>query len=174
MNHRPFEDWLLEDQSLTSQQQRDLQGHLRSCTSCTAIAESNLALHTTRWVSPAAGFTDRFNLRLAEWHRQQRSRQILGTLVLVFGGLALLYAVAGAAIQHALKSPADWITAGMVYIVYLIGCLQVLNEVGGILFRALPSVVSPAGWFVLSLSGAVVGVAWVLSMRRLARTPQGV
>ena len=48
MNHRPFEDWLLEDQRLTSDEERELQAHLRVCTSCAAIAEfeSGTAFHT--------------------------------------------------------------------------------------------------------------------------------
>ena len=65
MNYRPFEDWLLEDQHLTSDQERELQAHLRVCTSCAAIAESNLALHSTRMVSPAEGFVSRFEMRLS-------------------------------------------------------------------------------------------------------------
>lgn len=38
MDHRPFEDWLLYDEPLTSVQKSELQAHLRSCTSCAAIA----------------------------------------------------------------------------------------------------------------------------------------
>ena len=55
MNHQPFENWLLDEEPLTSQQQRDLQNHLRGCTSCSGIADSNLALHTTHMAVPAAG-----------------------------------------------------------------------------------------------------------------------
>ena len=47
MNYLPFEDWLLEDQHLTSDQEHELQSHLRVCASCAAIAELNLALHST-------------------------------------------------------------------------------------------------------------------------------
>ncbi len=90
MNHQPFEDWLLEDQPLTLEQQRELQAHLRSCPACTAIAESNLALHSVHMISPAAGFARRFQTRLAHRREQQRWRQIIGTVILVLGGLALL------------------------------------------------------------------------------------
>ena len=174
MNHRPFEDWLLEDQALTSHQEHELQAHLRTCASCSAIAESNLALHTVRWIEPPGGFTERFGLRLATWQRRQRWHQIVGTLVLVMGGLALLYAIAGPALQRALQAPADWITVATVYVVFLIGCLQVLHEVGGILLRALPVFITPAGWLVLVFGGAVFTLVWAMSMRRLARAPRGV
>jgi hypothetical protein len=174
MNHRPFEDWLLEDRPLTSQQERELQGHLRSCTSCSAIAESNLALHTVSRISPPDGFTQRFSLRLASWRKQQGWHQLAGTLVLVMGGLALLYAIGGAAIQQILQAPADWITATAMYVVFLIGCLQVLQDVGGILLRALPVFIPPAGWLVLVVGGTALAALWALSMRRLARAPRGV
>ena len=105
MNHQPFENWLLDDEPLTNPQKRELQIHVRDCTSCAAIADSNLALHATRGVAPVPGFTDRFRPRLAAWRREQRRRQILGTVVLVLGGVALLYVSAGPMIAEAARSP---------------------------------------------------------------------
>ncbi len=125
MNHRPFEDWLLDDQPLTPQQQRDLQAHVRSCPACAAIAESNLALHATRLVSPAAGFADRFQVRLAKRRREQRWRQVIG-------------------------------------------------EAGSILLSVLPTFISPAGWIILTAGVAGLGYLWTISIRRVARAPQGV
>ena len=48
MNHQPFENWLLDEEPLTAQQQRDLQNHLRDCTICSGLADFQLALHTAR------------------------------------------------------------------------------------------------------------------------------
>jgi len=174
MNHRPFEDWLLEDRPLSGQEERELQLHLHSCRSCTAIAESNLALHSTRWTSPPPGFSDRVNRRLATWRRRQRWYQLLGTLVLVIGGLSTLYAVMGSVVQQALQSPADWITTAAVYLVFAVESLQVLNEVGRILLRDLPGFMSPVSWLVVALGGAGLALAWAVSMRRLIRARQGV
>ena len=53
MNHRPFEDWLLDNAALTPDQKRQLQTHLQTCSSCTAIAEVNLALKSVRLAEPA-------------------------------------------------------------------------------------------------------------------------
>ena len=174
MNHRPFEDWLLNDQPLTSEQKRELQSHLRGCTSCTAIAESNLALRTKHMATPAAGFTDRFLLPLAQRRREQRWRQIIGTLVLLLGGLGLLYWLAGPFIQEALRSPADWITTAVGYFLFILTSIQTLNEVGTILLRVLPNFVSPFGWFVLSLIVGGVTLLWTVSIWRFSRVPQGV
>jgi hypothetical protein len=174
MNHRPFEDWLLEDRPLSGQEQRELQLHLRTCRSCAAIAESNLALHSTHWASPPPGFADRFNRRLASWRARQRWYQLFGTLVLVIGGLAILYAVMESVVQQALQSPADWITAATVYLVFAVESLQVLNEVGRILLRDLPGFVSPESWLVMSVGGTGLALAAAVSVRHLIRARQGV
>ena len=174
MNHRPFEDWLLEDRPLSDQEQRELQLHLHGCRSCSAIAESNLALHSTSWTSPPAGFTDRFNERLARWRRRQRWYQLLGTLVLVLGGLAILYAVVGSGVQQAVQSPANWISTASVYLVFAVESLEVLDEVGRILLRDLSGLMSPLSWLVLSLGGAGLAMVWAISVRHLVRARQGV
>jgi hypothetical protein len=174
MNHRPFEDWLLEDQPLSPEQKRELQSHLRVCSSCTAIAESNLALHSTRLAPPAAGFAGRFQLRLMQHRREQRWRQIIGSLVLVAGGLALLYWLAGPVIQEMLRSPAQWITTVVGYFLFVLTFIQALSEVGVILVRILPDFVSPLGWFILTLMVSGLATVWTVSIWRYARIPQGV
>ena len=174
MNHRPFEDWLLDDQPLTLEQKRDLQSHLRICTACSAIAESNLALHTSRTVSPAPGFKDRFQVRLAQRRREQKWRQIIGTLVLVLGGLGLLYWLAGPMIQEALSSPAEWITTVVGYFLFIITSLQTLSVVSSILLRVIPTFVSPVGWLGLAVVVSSIGLLWIVSIWRVTRTPQGV
>jgi hypothetical protein len=174
MNHRPFEDWLLDDQSLDPQQARELQAHVRSCASCAAIAESNLALHATHRVGPATGFTDRFLGRLENRRREQRWRQVVGTLVLVIGGLGLVSWLAGPLIREALQSPATWISAGVGYFLFILTSLQVFSEAAAIMVRVLPGFVSPAGWVAMTIGFAGLGHLWTVSIRRAARAPQGV
>ncbi len=174
MNHRPFEDWLLDDQPLTPQQQRDLQAHVRSCPACAAIAESNLALHATRLVRPAAGFADRFQVRLAKRRREQRWRQVIGTIGLVLGGLGLVYWLAGPFILAAIASPASFITVSVGYFLFILTSIQVFGEAGSILLSVLPKFISPAGWVALTAGAAGLGFLWTISIRRVARIPQGV
>ena len=174
MNHRPFEDWLLQDQPLTPEQKRELQSHLRACTSCTAIAESNLALHSKQMAAPAAGFTKRFQARLIQRRREQRWRQVIGSLVLVIGGVGLLYWLAGPLVQDMMRSPAEWITAIVGYFLFILTSIEALSEVGWVLLRVVPNFISPSGWIVLVFMVSGLTVLWMLSMRRFARTPQGV
>ncbi|MCL4530604.1 MAG: zf-HC2 domain-containing protein [Chloroflexi bacterium] len=174
MNHRPFEDWLLDDQPLTLEQERELQAHLRSCPACSAIAESNLALHSVRTVSPAAGFTERFQTRLVQRRQEQRWRQIIGTLILVLGGLALLAWLAGPAIQEVLQSPAQWLTTAVSYFLFILTSIQALSEAGSVLMRVIPNFISPADWLGMFLMIVVIGGLWVVSIWRVTRVPQGV
>jgi hypothetical protein len=174
MNHQPFEDWLLDDEPLTIQQELELQIHLRGCTACAAMADSNLALHSVRRLEPAPGFTDRFAARLAGWRKAQLRRQAFGTIVLVVASLASLYALVGPAILDAARSPVIWLRNIAVYVVALVTFLSVLGQVGSILLRNLPSLIPPAGWFAMLAAGGVLGALWITLMRRLARAPQGV
>ena len=174
MNHRPFEDWLLEDQPLTPEQKRELQSHLRTCATCAAIAESNLALHSARMVSPAAGFVDRFQTRLVTQRKAARIRQIIGTLVLVIGGLGLIYWLAGPFIQQAMQSPAEWLTAAVGYFLFVLTSIQTFGEVSFILVRVIQTFISPLGWFVLISIFGGLGLIWTVSITRFTKLPQGV
>lgn len=174
MNHRPFEDWLLDDQSLDPQQQRDLQNHLRDCISCSAIAESNLALRGTRLLSPEAGFADRFAVRLSQRRVEQRWRQVIGTVLLVLAGFGFMLVVAGPVVADALTSPSAWITAVVGYFLFVVTSFRALSEAGEVLLRVLPSFISPAGWFVTVAAFTGLVVLWAYAIRRLGRAPQGV
>jgi hypothetical protein len=174
MNHRPFEDWLLDDQPLSPPQKNELQAHIRSCASCAAIAESNLALHSTHRVAPAVGFADRFHMRLQKRRREQAWRQVAGTLVLVLGGLGLVYWLASPLIMQAFQSPAAWLTAVVGYFLFVLTSLRVLSEASAIILQVLPAFITPAGWIGLTLGAAGLGLLWTLSIWRVARAPQGV
>ena len=174
MNHQPFEDWLLEDQALTSEQQRELQAHLRTCTSCAAIAESNLALHSTRMASPAEGFASRFKMHLAENRKAMRLRQIIGTLIFVLAGLALLYWFASPFIQEVLRSPADWITNVVGDLIFILTSIQAMSEISHVFTHLLSDFVSPLGWLVILFLLSGLGIVEVLSIWQFTRTPQGV
>jgi hypothetical protein len=174
MNHRPFEDWLLDDQPLTPEQKRDLQSHLRLCTSCSALAETNLALHTAHMASSLPGFTERFKTRLSHRRSEQKWRQVVGTLVLVLGGLGLLYWLAGPILQEVLNSPAEWITTAISYFLFVLTSLQALGEASSILLRVVPNFVTPTGLFVILTVVSGIGYLCIISIWRINRVPQGV
>jgi predicted anti-sigma-YlaC factor YlaD len=174
MNHRPFEDWLLEDQPLDPTQKRELNAHLRNCNACRAIAESNLALRSARVVSPAPGFSARWQERLVLARRAQRRRTLLGTLFFSLGGLLLLALLAGPILVSFIGSPAEWISAMVHVLLFLYTTTLAVSEAGSILLRVLPDFLPPFVWLVVLSTLSGLGLLWSVSIWRLMRRPQGV
>jgi len=174
MNHRPFEDWLLEDQPLDPAQKRELDAHLRECDVCRGIAESNLALRSARVVAPAPGFTARFQERLVLARRAQRRRALLGILFFSLGGLTLLALLAGPILVSIIGSPAEWISAMIRALLFVYTTTLAVTEASSIFFRVLPGIMPPFIWLVLLSTLSGLGLLWSVSIWRLMRRPQGV
>ena len=174
MNHRPFEDWLLDDQPLEPTQKRELDAHLRACDVCSAIAESNLALRSARLISPSPGFTARFQERLVIARRAQRRRALLGTLFFSLGGLLLLAFMAGPILVSLIGAPAEWISEMVRALLFIYTTTVAFAEAGSVLLRVLPGFVPPFVWLVLFSTLSGFGLLWSVSIWRLLRRPQGV
>lgn len=174
MNHRPFEDWLLDDQPLNPTQKRELDAHLRACKVCSAIAESNLALRSARLVSPAPGFSVRWQERLVLARRAQRRRSLLGTLFFSLGGLLFLAILTGPVVVSMIGSPAEWITVMVRTLLFIYTTTVAVAEAGSVLVRVLPGFIPPFVWLVLFSTLSGFGLLWSVSIWRLMRRPQGV
>ena len=174
MNHRPFEDWLLDDQPLTPEQKRDLRSHLRACDSCAAVAEANLALRSAHLVSPAPGFSTRWEERLVAARRSQRKRVLIGSLVFSLGGLFLLALLAGPILLSLIGSPAEWISMLVRTVLLSYTLVIAIVEAGSVIFRVLPGFVPPFMWLVLLSALSGLGLLGSVSIWRLTRIPQGV
>ncbi|MDD2694750.1 MAG: zf-HC2 domain-containing protein, partial [Anaerolineales bacterium] len=67
MNHRPFEDWIFSEEPLSPVERADLEAHLQACAACQKLStnwqEVSGALHTAPMLSPAPGFSSRWQER---------------------------------------------------------------------------------------------------------------
>lgn len=176
MNHQPFEDWLLNEKLIDPKQKLDLDAHLRICSYCSALAETGKALHAVKIVSPATGFTARFQTRLAARKVAERRRRLWGTALFTSGGLVMLMWLAGPSISSFLASPATWITSLIGWGVFLVTTLQAIAQAGSVILRMMPSFLSPFGLMVLASALAGIGLLWTVSIWRFARggVPRGV
>jgi hypothetical protein len=174
MNHRPFEEWLLNDKNLNPAEKRELDLHLRTCTRCTSLAETGLALRSTPVAAPAAGFTLRFQQRLAAQKVAERRRKLWGMIILLVSGVGLaawilsplLFAIAGA--------PVEWVTAAIGYFLFILTSMQALTEVVTVLLRMASGFIPPYVWMVFASALAGLGLLWTISIWHFSRTPQGV
>jgi len=171
MNHRPFEDWLLNEQHLTPAEKRDLDTHLRTCKQCAALAETGLELRAVRKVSPAPGFTARFQRRLAAQRIAERRRRLWGLIVLLVGGGALLLWLAAPFLLLLISSPAQWITIAIGFFLFLVSSVQTLGDVALVLLRVVPGFIPPYIWMVVFSALSGLGLLWTVSIWRFSRFP---
>ncbi len=173
MDHRPFEDWLLADEPLTPRQKRELQAHLQSCSDCAGLAEVNLALKSAKPVSPQAGFTDRFQVRLVAQKKALRRRNILGFLFLSLSVLGMAAWLAWPVFQAAIQSPVDLLASWLSSLVTLWASLQALEQISSVLLRTVTGFIPAYFWLAVLAAGVGWSLLWAFSLKRFAKIPQG-
>ena len=174
MNHQPFEAWLLDDKILTPAEKRELDSHLRTCRTCSALAETGLALRSARVIPPAPGFTLRFQQKLALQKVAERRRKLWGMFILILGGAGLLGWLLAPALISIATSPVEWLISAAGIFLFLFTSLQTFGEVFTVMGRMLPDFLPPYVWMVLISGIAGMGLLWAVSIWRLARRSQGV
>jgi hypothetical protein len=174
MDHRPFEDWLLEDQPLTPDQKRQLGTHLRVCSSCTALAEVNLALRLTRLAEPAAGFSDRFQARLAARKQALRWRNFWGFALLTISVLGVFVWGSWPVLRELFHSPVNFLGAWVSSLISFWASLQAIFRAGVVLFKVAPGFVPAYVWAVILFAAGVSSMVWIVSLMKFTKVPQGV
>jgi hypothetical protein len=176
MNHQPFEEWLLHEKLISPKEKIELDAHLRICSYCSALAETGTALRAVKKASPIAGFSTRFQARLAMQKAADQRRKRWGTVLFTAGGLVMLLWLVGPYLASFAASPATWIAALIEWAVFLIMTLQAVTQAGSVLLSMLPGLLSPFVFMVLVSAFAGVGLLWSVSIWRLVqqRLPRGV
>jgi len=173
MDHRPFEDWLLEDKPLIKEERLALQEHLRTCNSCTALSEVNLALRGVRMAAPAQGFADRLQNRLAAERKARRVRQGVGFTFLALGAIAMLVWVFWPILAVATHSPSGIISDLFMYLSRLFLNLRAFGEalsvVGDVMKNFIPSYI----WVIVISALGGMGLLWFATLKKFTRIPQG-
>jgi hypothetical protein len=174
MDHRPFEDWLLENKRLTNNEKQQLNEHMRGCPSCSALAEVDLALKSVRLATPAAGFTDRFQVRLETSKKASRRKIFWGFFVLTVSVLGLLTWVSWPVLAGALQSPVNLLASWLTSLIAIWANLQALLQSGSVLVKVLPGFIPNYIWAIgMFIAGAWI-LLWVLSLMKFSKIPQGV
>jgi hypothetical protein len=174
MNHQPFEEWLLNDKNLTPVETRELDLHMRTCSHCTALSATGLALRSAPVASPAAGFTLRFQQRLAARKIAERRHKLWGMVILLVSVLCMVGWFTAPYLFAFFSSPVEWIMAAIGFFLFIVISLLALTEVMTVLINMAAAFISPYVWMVLVSTLAGIGLLWIVSIWRFNRTPRGV
>lgn len=172
MDHRPFEEWLLNDVRLTQVQTLELREHLRSCPQCTALARGNFALRSAPVVAPADGFALRFQARLEAQRKAQRQQSLIGLVLLAFVGTGGLLWLLSPYLPYLALPPAELASLWISNLVYLALTARALSALGSTTLNVLGSLVPTYVWV---LSMALLGgmaFLWIVSFRRIRKIVQ--
>jgi hypothetical protein len=131
-------------------------------------------LSTAKMVTPASGFTTRFQAHLAERKVAERRRKLWGAVLFIFGGLVLLMWAMGPYLASFFASPATWISVAVGWLVFVGTTLFALLDAGVVILSVIPNFLPPFAWLVLLSTFAGVGLLWSVSIWRFVRVPQGV
>jgi len=168
MNHRPFEDWLLENQPLTPEQNQELKKHLKTCTTCMALTEVDLMLKSSRMVAPRAGFAERFQLQLAVEKQLIRKRQLWGLGVL---GLIAIITMGFLAVQLFsvwLSSPAEILVTWVTWWVTLVTSIRTFGTIGLVFFKVATGIIPLPLWLGMAGGSFLLVLVWVTSLWKLS------
>jgi hypothetical protein len=174
MDHQPFEDWLLDNQDLDADESRQLNAHLQVCPSCTALAEVNLALTSVRMAAPAAGFADRFHVRLETRKKALRRRNFWGFLLLAVSVLSGLVWISWPVLKSLIQSPVDLLATWLSSLLSFWAAFQAMAHAGAVLFRVVPGFIPAYIWTIVLFAACGWSLLWVFSLIKFTKFPQGV
>ncbi len=170
MDHQPFETWLLNDERLNPEQDRDLRGHLRTCVQCAALARANLSLRSAPVIAPAEGFALRFQVRLAAQRKQQRLYTLIGLTLLGFVGAGGLLWLFFPYLIYLALPPADLASIWLGNLIYLATTVRALGVLTDTIINVIGSYIPVYTWLLFMALLVMVSSLWVFSFRRFGKT----
>ena len=173
MDHRPFEDWLLNNQNLSADENRQLNAHLQGCSSCSALAEVSLALKSVKMAAPAAGFEKRFQLRLEAQKKALQRRNFWGFLVLTLSVLSGLIWITWPVLKSMIQSPLDLLASWLSTVVSVWASIEALVQGGRVILKVIPGFIPIYVWIVVLLIAGGWSLLWVYSLKKFTKIRQG-
>lgn len=156
MKHQPYREWMLNDGPASEEQASELRAHLAVCEPCRRIQRgwqgARSAIKASASMGPAAGFVQRFELRLAAQRAADARRQVALIFALsvvgALGSALLLLDLASVGVVNGLAEILRTYLAARETIAVALGVL--LDGVGGVSM-------APIGLILLGLTTALLG-----------------
>lgn len=171
MNHQPYEDWLLSDEPLSSQQNRDLKKHLQICDSCSQLFESWVGIQnifrSTPDVQPQAGFSARWLTQLEERKTKIQQRQSWIMLLITGGVATFILLLLGINLVLSVDQPVQLLLVGSNKIAEWLLIINATNEILSALVELVSIMVPPIWWVIFAVVISLFSLLWIYSLRQL-------
>ncbi|GAB4470281.1 MAG: hypothetical protein Kow0088_03000 [Anaerolineales bacterium] len=172
MNHRFFEERLFVDAPLPDDEQRLLEQHLQTCERCQALRaawqETEVELKLGQWVTPPAGFAQR-------WREHYRRQTILAQqrrALILFAFTSFLAALFVLPFFALVLSPAQPLWLRVVIALYnLSALLPIVEGVSTFLvtfIRAMGQLLTPSLEIALGIAFGGLIVIWLAMLRKFS------
>ena len=180
MNHQPFENWLLSEETLSPEEVSALEEHIESCQHCREIQDAWVGIldlfQEVPAVEPAQGFVNRWQDRLAIDQQVETSVkhrwQSMIMLILIVHAIAGLVFLLGTQFLTTFNSPLSLLLSGVYRLASFVAMFNAVQNFFLTLFRTITSVVPAGIWAFLGI-GLVGSVAtWIISISSLAVLPR--
>lgn len=173
MDHRHFEEILLNDEPIAREENAALQAHLQVCSKCAALAEANFALNHVVMAAPAPGFASRFQVRLAAQRKAQRRRYFFGIFILLFSGISIGLWYALPVISTILFSPIELLTSWAQTLASTLAMIETIVDAANVIGRVAVGFI-PGKTFALALGVfSLLSLGWMISFQKSA-LPQAI
>lgn len=170
MNHQPFENWIFED-TLSTQEKKELNVHLRDCKSCRELEESlqsfEAQIKAVPDRAPAPGFSQRWLASVEKRRADEQMRQAKKfILILVAAALAslILFLISSSLDQ----SPISWFVNSLSTIAQCSIRLRKINWLILSLTGKVMPTVQATLWIVLTVPFAILSMVWAGTIWRIS------
>jgi len=176
MNHQPFEDWLFNEESLSSEERTALNEHTETCEQCKSLqgAFSGVLslINDVQEVEPAPGFVSRWQERLAAERQMDlvvRNRwQSMIVLILIGNVLAGLVFLLSTQFFSTFDTPVSLVLSGINRLVSFVTFFNTIQNIFLTLVRTISSVVPTGLWAVLGVGLVGACAIWFVSIASLS------
>jgi len=170
MKHQQYENWILMDEELNHEQQRDLHGHLKQCSQCQALYQASHQIthlfKTAPEPAPAAGFSSRWLVQIDRVEKRKNRIILFSTLSAISLATLILLSTIG----FELRSVVGNFPQMMYELVTLITNWMVFfNQVSDIitpLFRVGAKLLSPVWLYITVFGLSGITAAWTIAFYR--------
>jgi hypothetical protein len=173
--HQSFKNWITSEEPLAVEQSQELNAHLEACEECrqfdSAWHSIRRTMHAAEMVSPAIGFSARWQERQAADRLFRRKRQTRRFLAISVSIAALLFILLSIQVIDMLRNPE---TVGMVVLMRILSILSYAQATQEFLVSLIASLAKLPVLVYVLLVGFVsmLCVIWATAIQQLRRWPR--